>query len=52
MLEILKAHWQEILLLVVAVDQLLIGIFPKNPIFPSIKAILDGILGAPDKKLP
>lgn len=41
----LQANWQPVLLALIAVDQVLIGIFPQVPILGSIKGILQGLVG-------
>lgn len=38
------ANWQEILLAVIAVDQVLIGIFPTVAIFGSLKDLIKRLL--------
>lgn len=41
----IQANWQPLLLALVAIDQVLIGIFPQVPLLGSIKGILQGLLG-------
>lgn len=50
----LTANWSNILLVLVAVDALLIGIFPTNPIFGTIGGILKslGIVGGGQPPTP
>ena len=42
----LVANWSQLLLSIVAVDQILIGIFPQVPFFGSLKSILSSLAGA------
>lgn len=41
----LSANWMQMLVLLLAIDQGLIGIFPKVAIFGSIGDILKGLIG-------
>lgn len=40
-------NWQSLLVALIAVDQILLGIFPQVPIFGSIKNILSGFVSKP-----
>ena len=40
------ANWAQILLILVTVDQVLIGIFPQVPFFGSLKGILQKLGGS------
>ena len=40
----LSANWQNVLLLVLAVDSALIPIFPSVGLLPAIKSILSGLV--------
>lgn len=41
-----QSNWQMVLLSLVAIDQVLIGIFPSVPFFGSLKGILQGLMGS------
>lgn len=41
----LQSNWVSVLLSIVAIDQVLIGVFPKVPFFGSLKDILLALVG-------
>lgn len=38
-----QEHWAQILLVIVTVDQVLVGLFPKIPVFNQILAFLKNL---------
>ncbi len=41
----LQANWMQLLVGILAVDQILIGVFPQVPLFGSIAGILRSFVG-------
>ena len=44
LLDFLKANWVQVLVALLAVDQVLIGIFPKNAILGNISTLIKKVL--------